>query len=175
MKTNILEKAKIAGFFTVECRDKDGNLKWTDTIKNLVTTQGKNFLLDNGLAGTAYTATFYIGLISSVTFTSVAAGDTAAQINGTNAWKEAGVLNAPTYTGPRKTTVWAAASGGSKALSAALSFAITGTGIVKGCLMATTNTIDGTTGSLYSAGLFSGGDKPVISSDILNISYTALL
>ena len=170
------EQANAHGWFTVEVFDKDGNLKWEDKFPNLVTTQGKNFLLDNGLAGSAYTATFYLGLISLVSYTAVAVGDTAAQINGTNAWKEAGLANAPTYTGNRKTAVWSAAASGSKSLSAALSFAMTGSGTVKGAFLATTNTVDGTTGSLYSAGLFTSGDRSnILSGDTINVTYSASL
>lgn len=173
MKNKIKEAIKLSGVYTAELRDKDGNLKWKDTFKNLVTTQGKNDALDKYLAGVGYTAAFYMGLISLVSYSAVAVGDTAAQINGSNGWKEAGVTNAPTYTGPRKTTAWSAAAAGSKALSAGLSFTMTGAGTVKGAFLATTSAIDGTTGVLYSAGLFSGGDKVVAASDVLTVSYTA--
>jgi hypothetical protein len=94
-------------------------------------------------------------------------------------WLEAGGANAPTYTGNRKTAAWSAASGGSKALSAVLSFAITGSGTVKGCFLVfgtgAVSTKDDTNGVLYSAGLFSGGDKTVAIGDTLNVSYTASL
>jgi hypothetical protein len=94
-------------------------------------------------------------------------------------WTEAGTTNAPTYTGPRKTCAWSAAAAGSKALSAALSFAITGTGTVKGCFIVlgsgAVSTIDSTAGTLYSAGLFTGGDKAVVNTDTLNVTYTASL
>lgn len=65
---------------------------------------------------------------------------------------EAGNANAPTYSGTRKTCEWNAASGGSKALSAALSFAFTGSGTVKGAFLVfgtgALNTIDNTAGTL---------------------------
>lgn len=171
------EKAEAHGWYVAECYDKDGNLKWRDVAPNVVTTVGKNLALDTYLAGAGYTVTGpFMGLISSVSFTAVAAGDTMGSHGG---WLEAGNANAPTYTAPRKTAAWAAAGGGSKALSAALSFAITGTGTVKGCFLVygagALSTIDNTGGVLYSAGLFTGGDKSVVNTDTLNVSYTASL
>lgn len=170
------EAAKATGLFTAKCYDNMGVLKWEDSFPNVVTTGGKNIALDTYLAGSAYTAASFLGLISSVTYTAVAAADTMTSHAG---WLEAGATNAPTYTAPRKTAVWAAASAGSKALSTALSFSITSSGTVKGCCLilgsGATSVIDSTTGVLYSAGLFNGGDKIVVNSDLLMVSYTASL
>lgn len=171
------EKAEAHGVFTAKCYDKDGNLKWEDVFDNVVTTVGKNLALDTFLAGSGYTVVGpFMGLISSTSFTAVAAADTMTSHGG---WLEAGLANTPTYTAPRKTAAWSAASAGSKALSASLSFAITGTGTVKGCFLVygtgALSTIDNTAGTLYSAGLFTGGDKSVVNTDTLAVSYTASL
>lgn len=172
-----IESANAEGVYHVECYGPDGKLKWSDIIGNTVVTVGKNLALDTYLAGAAYTVVGpYMGLISSVSFTAISAADTMASHTG---WTEAGNANAPTYTSPRKTAAWSAASGGSKALSAALAFAITSSGTVKGCFLVygsgALTTIDNTAGTLYSAGLFSGGDKVVGNGDTINVSYTASL
>lgn len=149
-----------------------------DYADNVVTTVGKNLALDTYLAGSAYTVTGpYMGLIGAVSYgAGPVVGDTMASHGG---WTEAGTTNAPTYTSPRKTCAWSAASSGSKALSAALTFAITGTGTAKGCFIVygsgAVTTIDNTSGTLYSAGLFTGGDKAVTNGDSLAVSYSTSL
>lgn len=147
-------------------------VKWTEQFDNLVTTLGKNYLLDNGMAGAAFTAAFYMGLISSVSYTGIAAADTSASHAG---WLESGVTNAPTYSGARKTAAWAAANAGAKALSAGLVFTFTGAGTVKGCFLTTASAVDAATGTVFSAGLFSGGDQPVVSTNTLTVSYSLSL
>jgi hypothetical protein len=171
------EPMEIHGRYEFECYDKDGKLKWKDYIDNLVTTVGKNYILEAALAASALTVVGpYMGLISSTSYSAVAAADTMASHAG---WLEAGNANAPTYTAPRKTLAFSAASGGSKATSAAASFAITGTGTVKGAFVnlgtGALSTIDNTAGTLFSAGLFAGGDKIVANGDTINVSYTATL
>lgn len=170
------EVAGAEGFYTVECI-RDGKLLWTDTIPNTVVTVGKNLALDTFLAGSAYTVVGpFLGLISSSGYSAISAADTMSSHAG---WTEAGNANAPTYTSPRKTAAWSAASSGAKALSSALSFAITGTGTIKGAFMTygtgAVSTIDNTAGTLLSAGLFSGGDRAVLSGDVVNVSYTLSL
>jgi hypothetical protein len=170
---------KAEGRLVARCYDKDGNLKWEDTVENTVMTEGKNLAFDTLLAGSSYTTVGpYMGLISAVSYSAISAADTGAQINGTNAWKEAGGTNTPGYTGNRKTCVWSAASAGAKALSAALAFTFSSGSnvVVKGAFIVTgsgaVNTKDDAHGTLWMAGLFTGGDKTVSSSDVLNVSYS---
>jgi hypothetical protein len=171
------EAADAHGRYEIECIGADGKMKWREVIDNVVQTVGKNLALDTFLAGSAYTVTGpFMGLISSTSYSAVAAGDTMASHAG---WLEAGGANAPTYSGNRKTAVWSAASAGAKALSAALSFAITSTGTVKGAFLCygsgVSATKDNTGGTLWSAGTFSTGDKSVVNGDTLNVNYSTSL
>ncbi len=174
------EHSGATGIYNVECFRGEA-LIWKDKIHNTVMTEGKNTALNAYLSGAAYTTTGpFVGLISSTSFTAISSADTAAQLAGTNGWREAGTAQGPSYSGGgRKTPVWAAASGGSKAFNAPLVFSVTGTGTVKGAFLVygtgASSTYDTTTGQLYSAGLFSGGDRAVLSGDTLNISYTTSL
>ena len=171
------ESAEAHGRYEIECISADGKLKWREVIDNVVQTVGKNLALDSFLGGAAYTVTGpFMGLISSTSYSATAAGDTMASHAG---WLEAGGATAPTYSGNRKTAVWAAAASGSKALSAALSFAITSSGTVKGAFLVygsgALNTKDNTAGTLWSAGTFSTGDKAVVNGDTLNVNYSTSL
>lgn len=151
-------------------------VKWASVAPNVVTTVGANLALDTFLAGSAYTVTGpFMGLIGAVGYTGVpVAGDTMAS-HAT--WTEAGATNAPTYTSPRKTISWSAASGKSKSPSSAPVFAITGTGTAKGVFLVygtgAVSTIDNTSGTLYSAGLFTGGDQAVVNTNTVTVTYTA--
>ena len=145
-------------------------VKWTEAFDNLVTTAGKNDMLDKYLAGSSYTAAWYIGLISSTSYTTGAAvTDTMASHGG---WAE----DVEYSQAARVTTAWSAAAAGSKALSAACVYSINGDGTtIKGCFLNSVSTKSGTTGTLFSAGLFTGGDKVLANGDTLNVSYTATL
>lgn len=159
------ERVQLAGVYTFTCVGPDGRVKWRDSLPNLVTTVGKNHLLDQYLEGSSYTAAWYLGLIDNAGYTAVAAGDTAASHSG---WTESTAYS----NGTRPAPSWGAAAAGSKA-STPTAFTINATATIKGAFLISNSTKGGTTGTLYSAGLFTGGDKAVANGDTLNVTYTA--
>lgn len=164
-----VEEAHATGRYVVQCFAADGILRWEDEIENLVTTSGKNDALDKYLSGAAYTAAWYIGLIGVASYVAgVLVGDTAAIHGG---WVEATGYSQVS----RPTAAFSAASAGTKSLSSALSFSINVDATIKGSFLMSLATKGGTTGILYSAGLFTGGDKVVQNGDTLNVSYSASL
>lgn len=161
------ETLTLVGRYEAWCVGPDGKEKWRDVIKNLVTTVGKNDLLDKYLKGSAYTQTIVMGLKGAG---SAAAGDTQASHAG---WTERGGTNAPAYTGNRKAVTMGSASSGSS-VSPTQAFAITSSGTVDGCFINNggSATKDDTTGVLFSAGDFTGGAKTVANGDTINVVYT---
>lgn len=143
---------------------------WTVVEKNTVTTVGKNDLLTQYFKGSSYTAAWYCGLISSTSYSAISAADTMSSHAG---WLEAGAANAPTYSqSTRVALTFGTASAGSLATSSASSFTFTGSGTIKGMFGTTVSTKDGTTGILYNAVLFTGGDRAVVNTDVVNVSVT---
>jgi hypothetical protein len=179
----ISELLNAKGKYHVSCFDKHGKLKWKDTIDNVVTDVGANQLLDSAF-GSGPVAGPFLGLISSVGYTGIpVVGDTmGSHASTSHVWVEAGNgSNYPNWSTPasnaRATISFAAAAARAKALSSAASFIIaTNGGTIKGCFMVfgtgAVATNNNTSGVLYSAGVFSGGDKVVSIGDTVNVSYS---
>lgn len=181
------EGAVATGTYTVECRKANGELRWTDTIKNVVTEEGKTVALHNLFKSSAFTQTAYLGLISSAGYTTPpAVGNTAANISttvATNGWREVAAAVVAARGTPSFGTSTPGGGNASLATSTPVSFSVVGADTIKGCFVVVKNlagtapssAAGGTTGALYSAGLFTAGDKPVANGDTLNVSYTATL
>ena len=165
----------LAGHYTFTCYDKDGNIKWTDGFDNLTTNVGRANLLDSYFANTGGGAVV-MGLMTNnaVPASIPAVTDTQASHTG---WFEAGLANAPTYSGNRKTPTFSSATSANPSVlstSAAVVFSMTGSGTVTGAFINVggSATIDDTTGTLFSAGNFTAGSKTVTSGDTINVTYT---
>lgn len=161
---DLVEGLEAVGNYTVVCCDADGNVKWEESFPNLVTTLGKNFLLDSALSGSAYTAAFYLSLVDGASAPSYSAADTSSSHSG---WAENGNYSAAS----RPAVGFNAASGGSKS-SSAVTFAISASMTAAGCFLSTSNAKGGTAGTLISAGNFSAGSRPLLSGDSLSVTYS---
>lgn len=138
-------------------------IAWRDSFVNLVVTAGKNDILTHEFAASAYTAAWSMGLVDGASAPTFAAADTMASHAG---WTE----NQAYSQAARPTLAFAAASGGSIALSAAAQFSMNAAYTIAGGFFTTVSTKGGTTGTLYSAGAFTGGNKAGGSGDTINIS-----
>jgi hypothetical protein len=143
--------------FDIECRDPDGNLKWTESFRNLVTNVGKTSLLNIMFGSTAKVATWFLGLISTLG-TGPAVGDTLAS----KAWTEA-----TSYTAPRRTLSFTNTATQTIAATG-ITFTMTATDTINGCFVADASSGNGTV--LYSAGTFTA--RSVVAADQLTVTVS---
>ena len=173
----IPEGMGVDGFYHVECRDAQGNLKWNEEFPNLVVAVGKQLMLDTLLrtSGTYTTVGPFLGLINNST--TFAAADTMSS----KTWTE---LTTYTVGGSavRGTAVFAAASSSgttpsnvTTSTATAITYTMTGSATVYGCFLVTgtgaVSTISSTAGTLYSEGNFSTA-KTVTSGDTVTVTYS---
>lgn len=160
--------AKAGGVFTVQCFDKDGNLKWEEENHNLVVNEGLDDMNTKYFTGSSYTAAWYIGLVTGPGASNTyAAGDTLASHGG---WTEN-----TDYSGNRKAVTFGGATTADPSVisnsGSPSSFSITGTATIGGAFLCSVAT--GTSGVLFSVSNFqSPGDRSVVSGDTLNVTYT---
>jgi len=178
MQANVTipEKMGVEGFYQVECRDKDGNLKWTDEFPNLVMAVGKE-LMFNSLLRTAVTVVGpFLGLLKSGytaaaadTMSITTANEFVAYTVSAVAVRGTAVFTAATSTGTTPTAITTSAA-------ASITYTVTGAGgTVAGCFLAlgsgAVNTQLSTAGTLYSAGNFTTA-KAVTVGDTVAVTYS---
>ena len=165
------ERVGAGGVFTVTCVGADGQEKWSDTFHNLVVNQGLQDMNSKYFAASGYTSAWYLGLVQGPgSGTTFAAGDTLASHAG---WTE--LVPGTAYTGNRQTATFGTATTAdpsviaNTASPASFAMLVNGT-VVAGAILASVNS--GTSGILFSAGDFTGGDKTVDNGDTLNVTYS---
>jgi hypothetical protein len=173
----IPEGMGVEGFYYVECRDANGQLKWNEEFPNLVVAAGKQLMLDTLLrtSGTYTTVGPFLGLINNST--TFAASDTMTSKTwtelttytvGGSAVRGTAVFAASTSTGTTPSNVTTAAA-------TAITYTMTGSATVYGCFLVTgsgaVSTISSTAGTLYSEGNFATA-KTVTSGDTVSVTYS---
>jgi hypothetical protein len=167
----LADRAGAGGVFTVECRDAQGNLKWSESMHNLVVNVGLKDMNDKYFTGSGYTAAWFLGLVTGPgAGNTYAAGDTMASHSGwtedvgySQSTRPACSFGAATTADPSVIT---------NSASVAV-FSINATTTVAGAFLTSNNTKGGTTGVLFSVANFgTPGDRAVVSGDTLNVTYT---
>lgn len=143
--------------YDITCTDSGGKCKWHERIHNLVTTAGKNDLIDKYFKGSSYTAAWYLGLKGSG---AAAAGDTLSSHTG---WSE--IIP---YAGNRTPITFGTTSAGSNTANA-VAVSINATATVSGAFICSAGS--GNSGILYSVSDFSVV-RSVINGDTLSVALT---
>ena len=168
------------GYYHVECRDAQGNLKWEEEVPNLVVAIGKQLMLDTFLrtSGTYTTVGPFLGLTNASltpaatdTMTTLVGGgkEFIAYTVGGSAVRGTAAFAASTSTGATPSNV-------TSSTATAITYTITGAGgTVYGCFLVTgtgaVNTQSSTAGTLYSEGNFSVA-KATTAGDTVSVTYS---
>jgi len=169
----ISEQIHVRGRFQVE-HWRGGELIGTYAIRNAIVNEGKNKLLNVMFHEVTAIATWYLLLVDGAGSPTLAAGDTYAQINGTNGWDEyVGYTESPRGE-------WTEGAAASQSITNAspvvfnmnASGSVYGLGVVGGGSAPSTKNDAAGGGTLWAAAQFTSGTVPVLNGDQLKVTYT---
>jgi len=155
---------KLKGEYIVDCKDKNGNWKWSEKVHNIVTTTGIQHIMLSGLASNAtVVSTWYVGLMN----TSASAATDANTMGSHAGWAETTLYSQDTRPVWAKTVAGVAV--GNTAAKATFTLEVNGT-TIGGAFLCSSKTGGGTSGILMSAAHFAA-KKTGDSGDKLEVSY----
>lgn len=156
------------GLFGIEVLDKFGNLLQSIQFPNGVTNLGKNNLLDAWFRNQTQPTAWYFGIIDNSGYSSVAATDVVGSHAG---WVEFTAYNEAT----RQQWSPGAAAAQSITNSTPASVTINATGTLRGLYIVSHNVKgDETTGQIWATAL-APATIGVVSSNVVNLTYTVEL
>lgn len=165
-------RAGVHSVWSWECYGRDGQLKWVDENRNLVTDEGLNKLLGIMFAGSSAFAAWYVGLVNG------------ASVSPAAGWDYEGIgadfTENEDYTGSRQAFSPGAVSSKSVDNSASkASFTVAGSSAIQVCgaFLAAgpeADTKGDNTGgnTLYCISQFSSGAKSLDPADVLKVTIT---
>jgi len=144
-----------------------GGRKWLEEVQNKIVNQGLDSVNDVYLGAATQITTWYVGLIK--TTNTYAAGDTAAQIGGTNGWTESQDYSESV----RQTWTPNGASSGQSVSnsSSRATFSVNASITFLGGFLISNSTKGGTSGKIYSEANFTSS-RAAVSGDSLLVTAT---
>ena len=141
-----------------------GETYYDESFENLIVSAGLTYLAGVALLSTTQITSWFLGLTSSAP--TIAAGDTMASHGG---WTEF-----TTYSeSVRQTATLVAGAAGAASNSASpATFSINGSGTIGGVFLVSNSTKSGTTGTLLSAKALPGGDRAVVNTDAVDVTWS---
>lgn len=151
-------------FYQVECW-REGVCIWREEFYNLVTTAGRNKLLDACFKTGEAANQWFVGLVDNASFTGYTALDTMAS--------HAGWLDNTSYSnGTRPAYVASAPSGGSMDnIASRAVFNINASATIRGAFLTDSSVVGGAVGTLYGEGDFTLV-RIITAGDTINIGIT---
>jgi hypothetical protein len=160
------ELVPIIGHAVLHYTKPDGTIGWVRTVRNGVTIEGCNWILETVFRGGTQSPLIYAGLVNSAAYSAVNSLDTHALHAG---WTEfSGLLSA---TRP----IWtpAAAVGGLMGTTAAASFSIAADGFIRGVFLSNISAVGSTApGILYNTAI-NVTPLAVANGGILAVTFAA--
>lgn len=168
---SFIDSMKVTGLFHVEVWRQIKPGKWAciaEDFFNAMTNEGLNDMLGVYFHADTQSTAWYIGLISNSSYSALAAGDTMASHAG---WTESVAYSQSTRV------QWSMGASSAKSITngtpATFDMTVDNT-VIKGIFVVSNSTKSGTTGKLWSTGLFSA-DQTLANGDQLKVTYTVNL
>jgi len=152
----------MSGFlYTIECIDKDGNVKWTEEVHNIIPTDAQNYFITASITGGTRYTTWYVGIYTN---------NYAPVASDTMATFAASASEVTTYDESARPTFTpgSVASGLVTNYDNAAEFTLNADATVRGGFIASSSTKGGTTGLLLSAALFASA-RSVLNGEGLRV------
>ena len=159
------------GVFKAVCKNQDGSIAWEQSFSNGTTDEGRTYMQEAAFKSGSQESLWYIGLISTSSFTALSTLDTAATHSG---WVENDSYSETTRRQwdvgtPVSSAGTTTVTSGSPAV-----FTASGSTSIKGAFLISSATKSGTTGVLWATGTFIA-DQPLNLGQTLSITYQTSL
>lgn len=163
-----IDEVPVVGHAVLLYTKPNGEFGWTKTIRNGVTVEGCNWLLETVFRGGPPAAIIYSGLISQASYSTTSANDTHASHSGWTEWSSLTLSTRPQWTP-------AAPVGGLMGTAVAAHYSFTSDGFIRGAFLSTIPTVGSTaSGILYNTAI-AVAPLEVDNGGTLDVSYSVRL